>query len=71
MAIKKEQTITKPTNAIVTIAKDPLNPYDAYQFVAINGREYNILKGESVEVPLEVAELLRDTKVIVDFIIVK
>lgn len=69
MATKKEIITKEPTIAIVMIEKDALNDdYEKYQYVGINGKNYHILRGEPVEVPIEVAKLLKETGVIVDYI---
>lgn len=61
--VKKEERKT----AFVYIAKDPLNPFEEIQQVSINERVYNIVRGATVEVPLEVAKLLKDTGIIDDY----
>lgn len=71
MATKEVKKEVKPKQqeATVYIAKDPLNPYEDVQQVSINEKVYNIAKGTSVDVPLEVAKLLKETGIIDDYII--
>ena len=65
--IKKEEKQVKKGTAIVNVPKDPLNEYEIYLPVSINGRCFNVMRGASVEVPLEIAKLLKDTGIIDDY----
>lgn len=60
-ATKKE---VKPDNGKVTInLPAPVDPNEAnYEFVSVNGKGYKIMKGEAVEVPAEVAEVLANAE---------
>lgn len=63
----KKEVKNTPKKASVYIAKDELNEFEVYYPVSINGRIYNVLRGANVEVPLEVAQLLKETGVIGDY----
>lgn len=58
-----ETTITpakKVEKVKVTIPKDPVNKNDSFVPVSINGYIYQIKRGEEVEVPKEVARILKE-----------
>jgi hypothetical protein len=61
----KEQQ--KPQTAMVFIPKDPLNEYEEVVSVSLNGRTWNIARGSMVEVPLDVAVILKISKHITDY----
>lgn len=67
---KEVKTAPKKEKAIVYIAKDELNEFENYYQASINGRVYNVLRGANVPVPLEVAQLLKETGVIGDYQII-
>ena len=48
----------------IKIPNDPLNPKDTQVVVGINGFNYVIKRGQTVEVPEEVARILEDAKYI-------
>lgn len=54
--LKKEKKIT------ITIPKSELNPHEMNVPVTVNGWTYNIKRGESVEVPMTVFNILKEAK---------
>ena len=44
----------------ITIPQDPLNKNDSFVPVAINGHIWQITRGKEVEVPKEVARILKE-----------
>ncbi|MCI8460438.1 MAG: hypothetical protein HFE81_03500 [Bacilli bacterium] len=48
----------------ITIPKSEINPLEKNVPVTINGYTYNILRGENVEVPIEVYNILKESKYI-------
>ena len=71
MATNTKKEVKKaPIRANVYIAKDELNEFESYYQASINGRVYNVLRGTTVSVPLEVAQLLKETGVIGDYQII-
>ena len=69
-ASTKKEVKKAPKKALVYIAKDELNEFEVYYQASINGRVYNVLRGSNVPVPLEVAQLLKETGVIGDYQII-
>ena len=53
--VKKQEEKVK-----IVIPKDPINKNDSFVPVAINGYIYQIKRGETVEVPKEVARILKE-----------
>lgn len=63
-----EKKVNKqPKTAIVSIPKDPLNDYEEVVEVSINGHVWNVARGVMVEVPIAVAEVLKQSKNITDY----
>lgn len=54
--LKKEEKIT------ITIPKSELNPHEMNVPVTVNGWTYNIKRGERVEVPMTVFNILKEAK---------
>ena len=54
--LKKEKKIT------ITIPKSELNPHEMNVPVTVNGWTYNIKRGERVEVPMTVFNILKEAK---------
>lgn len=50
------KTEMKPKTKMVYLTKESRN--DDGQFVGVNGKRYLVKKGQSVEVPIEVAEVI-------------
>ena len=56
--LKKEEKIT------ITIPKSEINPHEMNVPVTVNGWTYNIKRGERVEVPMTVFNILKEAKYI-------
>lgn len=65
------QKENKQKKAMVFIPVDPMNPYEEVVTVSINGYCWNIARGAMVEVPLEVAEILKTSKNISDYKVIE
>lgn len=63
----KQVKSEKPKMANIYIPMDTLNPYEETVSVSINGKIKTIARGVSVDVPLEIAEILKNAKYINDF----
>lgn len=50
--------------ANIRIPIDPQNPKDLFVRVALNGAIYQIQRGENVEIPKSIAQILREAKYI-------
>ena len=61
----EKQVEKKPTTAMVYIPEDPLNDYEQVVEVSINGHVWNVARGVMVEVPIAVAEVLKEAQNIV------
>lgn len=59
--------VKKPQTAMVFIPNDPLNEYEEVVSVSLNGKTWNIARGSMVEVPLDVAVILKISKHITDY----
>lgn len=59
--------VKKQKTAMVFIPKDPLNEYEEVVSVSLNGKTWNIARGSMVEVPLDVAVILKISKHITDY----
>ncbi|MDL2215733.1 hypothetical protein LJB77_01485 [Ruminococcaceae bacterium OttesenSCG-928-N02] len=57
-------TLAQQKKVRIKIPKDPINPADSFVPVCVNGYIYQINRGESVDVPQTVAELLEEGKYI-------
>lgn len=57
----------KEKMAMVFIPNDPLNDYEEVVEVSLNGRVWNVARGVMVEVPIDVAKILKDSKNITDY----
>lgn len=55
-ALKKEKKVT------IVVPKSELNPKDKMVPVTINGYTYRIIRGEEVEVPVTVKNILKEAK---------
>lgn len=60
MAKEAGERIKSEKKVSVKIQKDPLNPKDGVVPVCINGYFYQIKRGEKVEVPETVADILEN-----------
>ena len=59
--------VKKQKTAMVFIPNDPLNEYEEVVSVSLNGKTWNIARGSMVEVPLDVAVILKISKHITDY----
>ena len=61
---KTEATETKAEKKKTVTIKLPraARGQDNFQFVGVNGKAYKVKRGEDVEVPVEVAEVLRNSE---------
>ena len=57
---KSAAPVKKQEKVKIVIPKDPINKNDSFVPVAINGYIYQIKRGETVEVPKEVARILKE-----------
>ena len=61
---KKNDNATKKETKRVTVRLPRLNGQNAIQeeFFSVNGKNYRIKRGETVEIPEEVAEVIRNSE---------
>ena len=59
------KNISKEKKEKITIPKDQINSKDSFVPVCLNGKIYQINRGTPVEVPIEIAEILREAGYIV------
>ena len=73
MAVKKTEEIKEETvdttsteywaeKVKITLPFDPNSPDDQSEFVSVNDKRYQIMRGEEVEVPRFVAEVLKQSQ---------
>lgn len=62
-----DNATNKKTRVTVRLPRLPGKDADQVQFFAVNGRTYRIKRGETVEIPEEVAELIRNNEKAEDY----
>ena len=64
---KTDNATNKKARVTVRLPRLPGKDAEQVQFFAVNGRTYRIKRGETVEIPEEVAEVIRNNEMAEDY----